>query len=119
MVIKKNRHSIYAMARVGYTEDNIELRIYTDDPGKIPHFHFKGDNLDGCIRIDKAEYFPHNKHTSKLNSKQIKHLIKFLKSPYKNWGISNWKYLVALWNDNNSDISFPDDAEMPDYTLLK
>ena len=47
------------MARIGYTSDRIEIQIYTDDPGNIPHLHFKSDTLDRCIRLDKAEYFPH------------------------------------------------------------
>lgn len=120
MNIKKlNRHSIYAMARVGYTSDNIEIRIYTDDPGKIPHFHFIGDGLDGCIRIGKAKYFPHGHHKSKLNTKQIRKLVKFLKSNHRNSNVSNWRYLLDLWNTNNSDVELSDDYPMPDYLYLE
>lgn len=116
----KRRHSIYAMARVGITSDNIEIRIYTDDPGNIPHFHFVGDGLDGCIRIDKAEYFPHGHHKSKLNTKQIRKLVKFLKSPYRGrQNETNWSHLVDLWNDNNSDVELPDDYPMPDYLNIE
>ena len=48
------------MARIGYV-DNLELIIWTDDPGNIPHFHIrdrstKGEKFNCCIRIDKAEY---------------------------------------------------------------
>lgn len=109
------RHSIYAMARIGYTDDRIELRIYTDDPGSIPHLHFKSDNLDGCIRLDKAEYFPHNRHTSTLNSRQVRSLVRFLKSYNSRWKMSNWDVVVKLWNDNNSDVEIDDSAPMPDY----
>ena len=117
MYIKVNgRHSIYAMSRVGYTQDRIEILIYTDDTGMIPHFHFKSrDGLDGCIRLDKPEYFIHGHHTSILNTKQIRSIVKFLKSPYKNRGISNWEHLIDSWNDNNSKFEFPEDYLMPDY----
>lgn len=44
-IYKRLAHSIYAMARIGYTSDRIEIQIYTDDPGNIPHLHFKSDTL--------------------------------------------------------------------------
>lgn len=117
--VVKRRHSIYAMARVGITSDNIEIRVYTDDPGHIPHFHFIGDGLDGCIRIDKAEYFPHGHHKSKLNTKQIRKLVKFLKSNNNHYGLTNWQTLLLFWNTNNSDIELPDDYPMPDYLNIE
>ena len=67
------------MARIGYI-DNLEILIWTDDPGNIPHFHIrdrstKGQEFNCCIRIDKPEYFIHTGKENKLNSKQIKNLI--------------------------------------------
>lgn len=115
---KTNRkiHSIYAMSRIGILPQNIELRIYTDDPGKIPHFHFVSkDGLDGCIRIDKPEYFPHGHHKSKLNTRQIRELVRFLKKPSKKSGMTNWEVVLLFWNTNNSDIELPEDYPMPDY----
>ena len=110
------RHSIYAMSRVGYTSDNIEIRIYTDDPGKVPHFHFRSDKLDGCIRIDRSEYFPHGHHTSRLNSQQVRSLVSFLRSNSKKRpAMTNWQVVLMLWDINNSDIELGEDYPMPDY----
>ena len=113
------------MARVGITEDNLDIIIRTDDPGKIPHFHIidrssKDErNNEGCICIDGAEYFSHGSKTMTLNSKQRKELIEFLNEKPKNGGFAtNWRYILALWNDNNSDVILPMDLEMPDYSQL-
>ena len=114
------------MARVGITEDNLDIIIRTDDPGKIPHFHIvdrssKDErNNEGCIRIDKAEYFSHSNKTMTLNSQQRKQLVKFLnEAPDKSKHYStNWDLLVDMWNLNNSDIQIPEGTEMPDYTQL-
>lgn len=116
MYIKVNgRHSIYAMSRVGYTQDRIQIIIYTDDLGKIPHLHFKSERLNGCIRLDRPEYFIHGHHTSTLNTKQIRSFVKFMKSPHRHGGMTNWEYTLMLWNDNNSEVEFPEDYPMPDY----
>ena len=112
------------MAKVG-TFYNIEIFVRTNDPGKIPHFHFLDKNKDkdneGCIRIDRPEYFDHEGKKLHLNSSQRKEMVEFLKSSYrrKSLGITNWEYLVLLWNDNNSDVEIDDDTEMPDYTKLR
>lgn len=118
-------HKLDEMARVGFTKNNIEILIYTDDPGKIPHFHFFDRNKDkdneGCIRIDKPEYFNHNGKDLKLNSSQRKELIDFLKSDHKGkrFNGTNWEFIVQMWNDNNSDVEMDEDTPMPDYKLLK
>lgn len=111
------------MAKVGIF-NNIEIFVRTNDPGKIPHFHFldrnkKKDN-EGCIRIDSPEYFDHEGKTCHLSSGQRKEMIEFLESDYKRKKFvgSNWEYLVMLWNDNNSDVEIDDDTEMPDYRKL-
>ena len=103
------------MTRVGRLPGNIEIRIYTDDPGQVPHFHVLGEGLDACIRIDEASYFPHNRHTGRLNSKQVRDVVRFLKSEYRTRDMTNWQRIVDLWNDNNSNAELPDDFPMPDY----
>lgn len=112
-------HTLYEMARIGNTSDNIEIHIYGKE-GHIPHFHFydKKTNRMGCIRLDKPEYFSHGKrYTDKLTSKEIKNLIDFLNEEHKALPITNWKYLVVLWNDNNPNYSI-DILPMPNYTEL-
>ena len=123
--VRTEKYPYLEMARVGITEDNMDIIIRTDDPGKLPHFHIVDRNSldkrnnEGCIRIDKAEYSSHGSKTMTLNSNQRKELVKFLKEKPKN-GLTdtNWRYIVALWNDNNSDVILPVDLEMPDYTQL-
>ena len=113
-------HSLYEMARIGNTSDNIEIHIYGRE-GSVPHFHFydKKTGRMGCIRLDTAEYFQHGrgKYADKLNSKEIKNLIDFLKEQHKRLPISNWEYLIILWNDNNPNFEI-DELPMPDYTKL-
>lgn len=112
------------MAKVG-TFNNIEIFVRSNDPGKVPHFHFidknKKKNNEGCIKIKVSEYFDHEGKLLHLNTSQRKEMIKFLKQPFikKKFLGTNWEYLVQLWNINNSDVEIDDDQEMPDYSELK
>lgn len=38
-----------------------------------------------------------------------------MKSPHRHGGMTNWEYTLMLWNDNNSEVEFPEDYPMPDY----
>lgn len=107
---------------------SIKLAIYGSE-GKYPHFHFykgiapeKGVPQNkisggGCICIETANYFIHGRHTEKMDRKEIKALIDFLKSPHKQLTkYTNWEYLVTLWNDNNPEQKqLPIDLPIPDY----
>lgn len=112
------------MARVGFmNDDKYEIWIRTDDPGKYPHMHIwdystKGKKFHCCVRLDKPEYFIHTGKEDTLNSTNKKELIKFLNKEYGGLGITNWKRILMLWNDNNSDVHIDIDSEMPDYTKL-
>lgn len=118
-------NDIEEMARIGFMKNNIEIVIRTNDSGKIPHFHFFDRNRDkdneGCIRIDKPEYFNHSGKNLELNSSQKKELVEFLSSVHnkKRSEDTNWKFLLQMWNDNNSDVEVDERLGMPDYTLLK
>lgn len=104
LLTKCEKYPYLEMARVGITEDNLDIIIRTDDPGKIPHFHIidrnnKDErNNEGCIRIDKAEYFSHGNKTTTLNSHQRKQLVKFLnETPAKSKHYeTNWDLLVDV-----------------------
>ena len=111
------------MARIGFTNDSYEVYVNTDDPGDIPHFHYrKKGTWEGhtCIRLDKPEYFQHGDKQATLNSKQKKELVNFLKSkPLKAKRFdTNWEYLINEWNANNSNIEIAEDTKMPDYNKL-
>jgi len=119
-----NNTQLMEIARIGFIDD-LELFIWTDDPGNIPHFHIrdistKGQKFNCCVRIDEPEYFKHTGKEDVLNSKQKKNLIQFLNSTSKlgTIEIKNWDKVIMYWNDNNSKIILPDDLPMPDYSLL-
>ena len=106
------------MARVG-TFNKYNVSVYSGE-GNIPHFHFYNieTNTQGCIRIDKAEYFSHNGKEAKLNSRQIKDLIEWLNSKHGFLKITMWEYILVLWNDNNINNQIKTQISMPDYTKL-
>ena len=72
LVIVNN--NLTEMARIGFTDDMYEIYINTDDPGNIPHFHYRKANkwseFHTCIKIASAEYFHHTGKEDVLNSKQ-------------------------------------------------
>lgn len=120
-----NSHILTEMAKVG-TFDDVDVLVWSNDPGKIPHFHIidsnsRGNEFHCCIEIKNPKYFFHDGKEDTLNSRDIKDLIKFLNSSSNSKRFSsftNWQVLVTLWNMNNSDIEIDEDIEMPDYTLL-
>ena len=111
------------MFRIGFTNDGFEVYIDTDNGGNYPHFHYrtKGScDFHTCIKIDKAEYFIHTSKENKLNFRQRKELVRFLKAPNKSTKFkNNWERLVADWNSNNSTVEVDEDLEMPNYLNLK
>lgn len=125
IINRVEKYPYLEMARVGITEDNMDIIVRTDDPGKLPHFHIIDRNRigernnEGCIRIDKPEYFSHGNKTMTLNTSQRKLLVKFLNDkPIDGVFENNWQLIRYMWNLNNSNVKLPQDIEMPDYTLL-
>jgi hypothetical protein len=127
MFQKKQR--LDEMARVGFMND-LEVIVYTDDRGYIPHVHIidratKGQDFDTCIRLDKADYFLHGRHNDVLNSNERKDFNAFMNQPSRNVHYrNNYEAAVNLWNDNNSNsyVQIIDDKDgnvvVPDYTKL-
>lgn len=116
-----NEHLLLEMAEVGRF-NQFKITVYGSE-GPIPHFHFESldGKIDGCIRLDKPEYFSHDTHTFKLKRSDRDRLIEWLKQPHKSFGtfgLSNWQVICIYWDDNNIDYPFNTEAEMPDYTLL-
>ena len=117
------------MARVGFL-DELEICVYTDDPGNIPHVHIRdvatrGKLFDACVKLEYPEYFDHGCHTDTLNAKQKRQLDEFMNAvPAKGVFKTNYEKAVYMWNDNNSakDVEFEyyDDGRVivPDYTTL-
>ena len=118
------KKEIYGMARVGFTSDNYEIYVNTNDSGSVPYFHYRNANdwtkFHTCIEILNPKYFHHGNKNDTLNSKQIKQLHKFLISKvnipkYEDKFKNNWELICFLWDINNSSVQIPDDATMPNY----
>lgn len=111
----------------------IKLAAYDNEGNNIPHFHYYKDcdiqkgipesklKFGGCLCIMDDKYFLHDNHIETLNSREIKHLKKFLRercNPNKKYtdftGESNWEYIIFIWN-KNSENKVPEDQEIPDY----
>lgn len=110
------------MARIGYI-GSYEVYIRTDDPGNIPHMHIwdrntKGQDFHTCIRLDAPKYFHHTGKEDELNSSEKKALISFLQSNHSKFNMTNWKYLLIQWNENNSNVEINEESTMPDYSKL-
>lgn len=118
------RHLLLEMALVGRFTNRLEAYVHTNDPGKFPHFHIRdivtrGREFHCCVKILVPEYFVHGKKRDKLNGADKAALIEFLNGPHRRFTeYTNWAYLVNEWNINNSELIVPDDAPMPDYSLL-
>ena len=125
MIIKEEQ-SLKEMAKIGSIDKQVgktggyEIWIYTNDLGNKPHFHIVNEekNFSCCVRIDVAEYFIHLSKEDILNSALKKSLVYFLKSKHRKLPITNWEYLCACWEDNNSNMPLDDDLQMPNYLEL-
>lgn len=116
----------FAAVKGGF--NSIKLGVFEGE-GQIPHFHFyknrapeKGIPKDarsggGCICFETPNYFLHGSHKETMDRKEIKGLIDFLKKKHETLkSVTNWEYMVSLWNDNNPDqkqISM--DIPIPEY----
>ena len=123
-LMNEEKHELYEMARIGFTDDGFEVYINTDDGGNIPHFHYrrgKYPNYDfhTCIRLDEAEYFHPEGKEGRLNSKQKKDLLRFLNSINKDEDKTNWQILLIEWNRNNFNIRIDKNQKMLNYLNLK
>lgn len=116
-----NSNNLLEMAEVGRF-GNFKITVYGKE-GPIPHFHFEnlGENLKGCIRLDKPEYFKHGAYKDELGNKYKKAMVSWLNSPHKSFGkynLTNWQVICIYWSDNNQDSLFGEDTPMPDYNKL-
>lgn len=114
-----------------YTHSNTKSRIgrfknYTvyvcSTEKSLPHFYFRGNKKNGCIRLDAPEYFFYDKYQDRLDSKEVESLINFLNSPHRVLGdakITNWQVICVYWNDDNPNYLIDYKLKMPDYNQLK
>lgn len=133
--VSDSLHRIEDMARIGWLEpQKIDVYVYTDDPGQIPHIHIrtyrkglqqkKGD-IDCCVMLEEARYFNHGSQQDELNSSLRKKLNDFMHSIDSEDNITFYELACKEWNRNNSDVrvKVKKDEEgnviIPDYTTIK
>lgn len=115
------------MARVGFINGALEVYVWTDDAGKIPHVHVRdtnsnGDEFETCVKLQENDYFLHGHYTDTMNNKQRKEFDAFMRAkPSTPKYNTNYELAVEMWNLNNSDVMVtpPIDSEgniiIPDY----
>lgn len=123
-------HLFTEMAHVKGGFNSIKLGVFEDETGDIPHFHFyKGLKPEGgipknartsggCICFMSPNYFLHAGHKETMDKKEMKGLIEFLNKDHESIsGITNWIYMISLWNDNNPlRKQVPINTKIPAYT---
>ena len=126
-MVKLDRQPVMEMAKIGTfgtkvgETGNYVVWIYDEEGDGIPHFHIvnREKNFSCCVKILECDYFKHSGKDDILNSKLRKNLVAFLTSKHKYLPVTNWDYLCAAWNDNNSNYEIPIPTKMPDYTKLR
>lgn len=104
----------------GKSNDLLIIAVYSKEGDYEPHFHFFNTNgdIDGCIKIYNAEYFPHGHHRSKLTNKQTKILNHILSKKPKRMDYTYWELICESWikerNKNYKTLI----TKQPDYSKL-
>jgi len=88
----------------------------------VPHFHVFRSEKDkeawrngACLFFTENCYFDHSNNKETLTRKELDMVVSKLKEVNKKRKITNWEYLVMLWNDNNPDYEIDDEIPMPEY----
>ncbi len=144
----KKEGYVFEMATVGYFQEIKEnkpkgdrLKVFTTSDKGFPqvHVHIGDDSTMGaelniCIKLDKPEYFIHDKSSGKFTKSQLEAFIKFMKTPYHGPLQYNgakiptmWDYTIVQWNLENPEHEIPIEEKdgfvitppMPDYTKLR
>lgn len=125
LALNRERKHLNEMARVGFC-DTYEVYVRTNDPGYIPHFHFRdaatqGEKFETCIQLRTNKYFHHGNYTATLNSKDRKTLANFMESINPSLNMTNYKATCILWNMNNSSDNITEEEMnvIPDYRNIE
>ena len=107
----------------------LEVYVYGEEGKHLPHMHVlspekrKKTSFDGCVKIYKAEYFPHSNHISTFNSEQLELFISFMnslsKKTYNGKRLTYWELATAYWNEIYNNKFEPSNEPMPDYSKMK
>ena len=126
MKIEKANKDLVEMAVLGDFSPKYTVRVYQEG-GPTPHFHIdnKQTGESCCVRIDKAEYFNHEKHMTKfLTAKLKKNLVDWLNSNSSDYSILNinltlYQNICILWNQNNPNWKLEKIPDMPNYLEIE
>lgn len=113
----KKVHKLEEMARVG-SLNGFEFKVYGGERN-IPHIHMDSADKKVCIRLDIAEYYAHGKSKDTLNSNERDILIDFMNNRHRRFDITNYEYMLNLWNENNPNYEIDEEMQMPDYKNLE
>lgn len=110
------------MARVGRA-GIYDIYIYSNE-GPVPRFHFRNAQTgrEGCLKLESADYFSHNRYTATLNAGERRDLARFLRSRKGSSNLTQFQYICILWNDNNTQYPLrmdPYKASAPDYENME
>lgn len=115
----KNEDDIVLETRLG----DIELYVYWDDPVHEPHFHFVNMKTGekGALKLETAEYCPHEIYNATLNKEQLKEIYEWLNQrAFKNDTSIKFDFLCASWgicNEKYVGNRTPPD-KVPEYYKL-
>lgn len=86
------------------------------------HFHVFRNDIDrikwrnsACLLFEENRYFDHSRHSEVLTKDELQALVDHLKKKHIKHNMTNWEYLITLWNDNNENFKIPEDLEMSEY----
>lgn len=90
--------------------------------GETAHFHFyTNDGRKGCFKIGVPEHFNHGIYKDRLNNKELKIMIGWLKQkPTKNLfraSSTNYEAICDLWNASNEKYAKTFNNAIPNYLL--
>ena len=95
-----------------------------DKERSIRHFHIYRSQADkeswsngACLYLNENKYYDHGRNKGTLDEDELLSVIEKLKSQHPTLGVSNWKYLVALWNDNNPNYPIDPNLGIPPYNV--
>lgn len=117
-IMNEGMHRLQEMARVGRA-GRYDICVYSNE-GPVPHFHFKNTQTgrEGCLKLESADYFSHNRYTAMLNASERRDMVRFLRSRKGSSNLTQFQYICVLWNDNNMQYPLrmdPYKANVPNY----
>lgn len=124
MKFKKLFTKVLFEERLEFLEKKSNIKFCLEfKEGKIPHLHFytKDKKIDGAIKLEVAEYFPHGKPIKYISVCPQKALEKFNEWIHND---NNYINLCMNWNNNVKDgnkIYIPKDeyelqTRIPNYS---